>query len=216
MQAWAQAALRRLPAPQVPATEEWSVSVKEVVRCSCDIPSVAAKALGLLDRFGSARISGSHVGFDSTDVSWENIIEIKTAPLLEVANSAALEREVERLRAALPPIPGRRWVMGRVLQLLQVMIAQAGFGDSTIRTPATVSGVVYRGRLNRTREASPGLLAALLLATSPRAMESLVATAAAHGHVVALPEEPDEEHVRRLRADQLAQQVDRFTDIAET
>jgi hypothetical protein len=175
-------AFQNIPLPAAPATEPWSISVAALVGYSHDVPGPARKALGLLNRFGSIRLSPLSVGFDGEDVSWAEVIEVRTASLFDLVTTTAIEHEVERLRKLLPPVPGRKWVVGRVLATIQTLIHRAVRRDEGGEMPRGIAAeLVYRGRFGRQNSLSPGLAATLVLGALPAVNDSLLATAESQG-----------------------------------
>lgn len=92
---------------------------------------------------------------------------------------------MERLRKALPPVPGRKWVVNRaadgVSQLSQIALERAGGERSTKRIVAELE---YRGGLGRRRSVEGGIVVAAVLAGIPGLNDALLATALQNGAAV--------------------------------
>lgn len=169
--------LAGLQMPSAPPAEAWSISVADVVQRSEGVPSGVSRGLRPLNRFGSVRLSPSKVGFDDTDVAWADVTGVRTSSILDLMTMVALEREVERLRRLLPPLPGRKWIIGRVLRVVQTLVSRATLQAGVSGGQQVVSGIRYRGATDRETELNPGLVVASLLACLPQVNASLLATA---------------------------------------
>ena len=178
--AWTSETLGKVVLPSVPAVEPWSLSLAELVGSSEVVPGPAIKVLSLLDSFGCIRVGPTGLGFDGTDVPWGDVREVRVAQLFELLTRTALEKEVERLRRLLPPVPGRKWVVGRALAMFQALVGRA-WATSGSGSATAVCTVRYRSRFGRERELHPGIVAVLVLAALPQVNESLIATARSHG-----------------------------------
>lgn len=171
-----------IPPPSAPATEPWELSLAGIIRRRYEVPSIAGKALGLLDRFGALRVGPESVGFDNRDVEWTNLVEVRTRPVAEVLTQTALDREIERVRKLLPPVPGRKWVLTKVGKVLGdlVLVAMTRVGrEGSSRT--VVSELVHRASLGRTHQITGGIVVTAILAAMPAANDSIIVTARAHG-----------------------------------
>ena len=164
--------------PSVPAAALWEISLAAYLRRRTDLPSLALKPLGLLDRYGEVAVGPDHMAFDGEDVPWGKAVRVIVRDVVEVVSDAAMAREAEKIRHLLPPVPGRKWVVDHAMALLGEFAAprltKARGGD-------VVSEVVYRGALGREKTLQAGVFAALVMATWPQVRQSLVATARANG-----------------------------------
>jgi hypothetical protein len=176
---WLDAAFGWLDPPDGPVSRPWGISVGMLLARSHDVPAVAAKLLGQLDRFGAIRLGPVGLGLDDDDVDWKDVREIRTAPVLAILTTAALEREVDRVRKMLPPVPGRKWIVTRLVAAFQRALARLT-GQHLDHGPEICAVVRYRGRFGRTREMVPGFAACLLLAAIPGLNDALLTTARAH------------------------------------
>jgi hypothetical protein len=177
--------------PSAPAEEQWELSLAAYLRYATDLPSLALKPLGLLDRYGAVAVGPDTVGFDGEDVPWDKVIRLEVRDVVEVVSDAAMAREAEKIRSMLPPLPGRKWVVDHAMALLGDFagprLAHAHGGD-------VVSTIVYRGMLGREKTLQAGVFAALVTATWPDIRRSLTATARLRGVEVHGEREPDEAH----------------------
>ncbi|MFI2703181.1 hypothetical protein [Cellulosimicrobium composti] len=115
---WVRRAIDAYPRPSYPLEREWDVSVQGVVRLVPFVPRFATAPLALLDRFGALTIGPRRVGLDGKDVDWERVVEVRTAPAWTCLSAEALEANLAELVVALPPVPGRAWVLRRISELL--------------------------------------------------------------------------------------------------
>ena len=167
-----------IPMPDVPATTVWEISLAAYLRRRTDLPSMALKPLGLLDRYGEVAVGPDHVAFDGEDVPWGKAVRVVVRDVVEVVSDAAMAREAEKIRHMLPPVPGRKWVVDHAMTMLGEF---AGPRLTKARGGDVVSEVVYRGALGREKTLQAGVFAALVMATWPEVRHSLVATARVHG-----------------------------------
>jgi hypothetical protein len=173
------AALARLSPPECPVTGPWSLSAVDALEARFAVPRPARKALRQLDRVGAVRLSPVAVGLDNDEVPWARVTAIRTAPAVDVLTLRAIEREADRLRSLLPPVPGRKWVVNRVVGLLTGTLEQyrADHADG----PRIVVSISHKGRLARTRSLEPGAVSAMLLAGVPGANDCLLRMASDRG-----------------------------------
>lgn len=206
---WAYAALASWEPPQVPATEPWKLSVGALVGRHRRTPGVVRKALGLLDGFGAVAVGPEGVGFDGDDIEWDKVEEIRTRTAYEMLTTQALDREVDRLREFLPPVPGRKWVVTKATEVLTtVVLAALEQGSEDQLGELTVpSEIVYRGLLGRRRTLSGGLFAVAVLTVVRQAGRSVLATAEEHD-VKITEAEPLPEADRAQRTETLRRRTD--------
>jgi len=115
---WVRRAIAAYPRPSYPLEREWDVSVQGVVRLVPYVPRFATAPLALLDRFGAVTIGPQRVGLDGKDVDWDRVVEVRTAPAWTCLSAEALEVNLAQYVVALPPLPGRAWVLGKISELL--------------------------------------------------------------------------------------------------
>jgi hypothetical protein len=197
---WLQSLLEsRRPEPS-PVVGRWALGIGDMV---ADHPLTPDKLRGLarkLNHFGGVAISEEGVEFDGDDVKWADVTEIRTRSLVEYLFSGGVDKQVDKL--PVPWFPFRRKVIGAIsraaLTLLLAAAKQQAEGTPLeIRIPAEVR---HRGLIG-TRELSPGMLAAVVLA-DPAVRQCFEATAQAHG-VEILPADDDVLEDADHRAEQI-------------
>jgi hypothetical protein len=176
---WLQSLLEsRRPDPG-PVVERWALGIGDMV---ADHPLTPDKLHWLarkLNHFGGMAISDEGVEFDGDKVKWADVIEIRTRSLVEYLFTGGVDKQADKL--PLPWFPFRGKVIEAIsraaLTLLLAAAKQQLDGSALdIRIPAEVG---YHGML-RTRELSPGMFAAVILA-DPAVRQCFEATAQAHG-----------------------------------
>lgn len=227
---------RLITAPQFPSSEPWEASLAELVRGTGKVPRIATKPLGLFDRFGAVKFGPDEVGFDNDEVPWDKVTQLRTWKLSSLLTGQGLEREVDRIRGYIPPIPGRKWAVEKTVSFfLDLVLAVSGeqaklFADYVdgVATAAgdeipdgtaepadcrVVAEIEYQGAL-RKKEIRGGLVAALLLAKVPGANDCLCKWAEMKG-VPVVPDE-DEEHFDTAleRGQALRARFDNLGDVA--
>jgi len=197
---WLQSLLEsRRPDPG-PVVGRWALGIGDMV---ADHPLTPDKLHWLarkLNHFGGVAISEEGVEFDGDDVKWSDVSEIRTRSLIEYLFTGGVDKQVDKL--PLPWFPFRGKVIAAISRaaltlLLAAAKQQLEGGALEIRIPAEV---LHRGLLG-TRELSPGMLAAVVLA-DPAVRQCFEATAAAHG-VEIRPAEDDVMEDADHRAEQL-------------
>ncbi|MEU0934680.1 hypothetical protein [Embleya sp. NPDC005971] len=206
---WVHGTLDALPAPAAPATAAWEFSLGALVCRHPKVPAVTARPLKLLDGLGAVRFGPETVGFDGEDIPWEKVLRLTLHDAFASMTTAALDTEVDRIRDVLPPLPGRKWAVTKVVEgLLTVVLASLEQADDRRLDSAEVAcEITYRGLLGREKTLRASLFATALLARQTAVADSLVATARAHGVevVAAVPEggagdAAAAERIRALRA----------------
>jgi hypothetical protein len=204
---WLQSLLEsRRPDPG-PVVGRWALGIGDMV---ADHPLTPDKLSGLvrkLNHFGGVAISEEGVEFDGDRVKWVDVTEIRTRSLVEYLFSGGVDKQVDKL--PLPWFPFRRKVIEAVSRaaltlLLAAAKQQLEGGALDIRIPAEVG---YHGML-RTRELSPGMVAAAVLA-DPAVRQCFEATAQAHG-VEIRPADDDVMEDAEERAEQIRSMLDRL------
>jgi hypothetical protein len=177
--------LESIRPPAVPVEGTWSISLSSVINHVFSVPGLAVRALSALDRFGSMRLSATSIGFDSDDVDWSAVTQISTTRLADVLTDQALEREADRLKVLIPPLPGRKWILGKATAVLGGVSSAVleRVGHEALERPV-VSEIAFKGRLGRRRSMSPGLLATALMGAYPTLMENITQIADRAGATV--------------------------------
>jgi hypothetical protein len=157
----------------------WKLSVGGMIGRHPRVPKVVRKLLRLLDDFGAVVIGPSEVGFDGKTVKWEKVLEVRLHSTADLLPDVVVDREIDRIRDFLPPVPGRKWAVTKITETLLVLIITArGNGDGESVIPCEI---VYRNLLGRPSEIPAGLFAAAILAGLPEAGECLLVTARQKG-----------------------------------
>lgn len=188
---WVRRVIAAYPRPTYPLEREWDVSVQGVVRLVPYVPRFATAPLALLDRFGAVTIGPRRVGLDGKDVDWDRVVEVRTAPAWTCLSAEALEVNLAQYVVALPPLPGRAWVLGKISELLlslylAVLPPDADGDDVLADAPPdrmfdrVVTEVVYRRRFG-TGEAQASTTSVLLQLALRGATDAIVRTAAERG-----------------------------------
>lgn len=189
---WVHGTLDALPAPAAPAAVAWEFSLGALVCRHPKVPAITARPLRLLDGLGAVRFGPETVGFDGEDIPWEKVIRLTLHDAFASMTTAALDTEVDRIRDVLPPLPGRKWAVTKVVEgLLTVVLASLEQADDRRLDSAEVAcEITYRGLLGREKTLRASLFATALLARQTAVADSLVATARAHGVevIAAVPE----------------------------
>jgi hypothetical protein len=192
-----------------PVTGRWALGIGDMV---ADLSVTPGKLRGLvrkLNYFGGVAISEDAVEFDGDEVEWADVEEIRTRSLIEYMFTGGMDTQIDKL--PLPWFPFRRKVVGVISRaaltlLLAAARQQLEGGAMEIRIPAEVR---YRGLL-RTRELTPGMLAAVILA-DPAVRACFEATAQAHG-VTLCPADDDVMEDADERAEQIKSMLAKLHD----
>jgi hypothetical protein len=197
---WLQSLLEsRRPDPG-PVVGRWALGIGDMVADHSLTPNKLRGLARKLNYFGGVAISAERVEFDGDDVKWSDITEIRTRSLIEYLFTGGIDEQADKL--PLPWFPFRRKVINAISRaaltlLLAAAKQQLEGGALEIRIPAEVH---YHGML-RTRELSPGILAAVILA-DPAVRQCFEAMAQVHGITIS----PAEDDVME-DADEKAEQI---------
>ncbi|WP_326598961.1 hypothetical protein [Streptomyces sp. NBC_01803] len=198
---WMVARMSAYPGPvAVPVGEPWEFSVGALIARHPRVPKALAKPLGALDGLGSVRIGPEGLGFDGEDdVPWEKIVHIRLHNGVTAVAAHSIEAESERLRALLPPLPGRRWALGKIAGGLKTLVAKLRERSARRRDengseengseengseengPDVACEFVTRGLLGRERTVRACMYTTAFLALRPDVSNALVETARAAG-----------------------------------
>jgi hypothetical protein len=174
--------------PSLPLRERWGVSLGDLVAANADVPRAVASVLKRLDRLSAFSVSPTEIGFDGSSVDWSDVREIRTSLIADALAAEGLEREIDRLITALPPVPGRKWLVTRVMDVVAGLAMalqrtsnrdEGKHDEAPVRVPSVV---VYRGQL-RQKELKPGVVALLAMAAVPEAAQAVFSLGAQHGVV---------------------------------
>jgi hypothetical protein len=174
--------LADLPRPTSPIRQPWEISLATLVSRHPKVPRLVGRRLHKLDRYGQVAIAPDRVGFDGKTVRWSRVIEIRACPASVPYPQAVVDTEVERIRRHLPRVPGRRWMLTKVVNrtVPSIMdIARVAGGPPPDRALLPCQ-IVYRTVLGRPATLHAGLFAAAVMIAIPEAAHSLTATAGQH------------------------------------
>ncbi|WP_432589846.1 hypothetical protein ABVG11_33630 [Streptomyces sp. HD1123-B1] len=218
---WAVGVLGTLPAPAAPATEEWEFSLGALVCRHPRVPAVTARALRPLDSIGALRFGPESVGFDGEDIPWQQVVRLQLHDAFSAMTTDGFDAEIDRVRDLLPPLPGRKWAVTKVVEGLGAVALAAleTSGDQRLDSREVACEIVYRGAFGREKTLRAHLFTTALLAQQPDVAHSLVVTAESLG-VPVLPAAPGRleagaaERVRALRrrTDAVAAQLSRAAE----
>lgn len=216
---WVLAALRDVPDPAVPIAAPWEVTLVQLVLRHPRTPPRLDRALKYAERMGAVSLSPESVGFDGESAEWRDVAEVRTRNAFDVLTTDALDREIDRIRGLLPPLPGRKWVVTRVTEVV-LTLALATLEQASEKSwdeLQVVSDLVERGALGRRRHLQPGLFATLILSLRRTAYDSLLATAGTHDVPIvpdpsSTSEPSDRAALIRRRTDALAARIRRLHD----
>ena len=197
---WLRSLLERSRPDPGPASGRWALGVGDMVADHSLTPGKLRGLVRKLNYFGGVAISEDAVEFDGDTVEWADVEEVRTRSLIEYMFTGGMESQIGRL--PVPWFPFRRKVLGAISRaaltlLLAAAKQQLEGGAMEIRIPAEVH---YRGML-RSRELTPGMLAAVILA-DPAVRACFESTAQAHG-VTICPADDDVMDDADDRAEQL-------------
>jgi hypothetical protein len=197
---WLRALLERRRPDPGPVVGRWALGIGDMVADHSLTPNKLRGLARKLNYFGGVAISEESVEFDGDDVKWPDITEIRTRSLIEYLFTGGIDKQADKL--PLPWFPGRGMLINAISRaaltlLLAAAKQQLEGGALEIRIPAEVH---YRGMLG-TRELSPGMLAAVILA-DPAVRQCFEATAQAHG-ITICPAEDDVMEDADERAEQI-------------
>src|SRR6478752_7038174 len=202
---WLQSLLESRRPDPVPVVGRWALGIGDMV---ADHPLTPDELRGLarkLNHFGGVAISEDGIEFDGDDVKWSEITEIRTRSLVEYLFSGGVDKQVDKL--PLPWFPFRGKVIAAssratLTLLLAAAKQQLEGGALEIRIPAEVR---YHGLLG-TRELSPGMLGAVVLADHA-VRQCFEATAQARGGTLS-PADDDVMEDADHRAEQIKSLLD--------
>ncbi|WP_171166467.1 hypothetical protein [Streptomyces sp. I05A-00742] len=188
---WVMEALARIGAPQAPATEPWEVSLGKLISSHPLVPDALAKPLKLLNRFGAVRVGPDSVGFDSDDIPWDKVTEIRMIGGYRSLTKEVIDGAFDGVRRVLIAVPGRDWVLDRVSEALTSLLFRRLRGadeSGTVQDVLVPGEIVYRGSLGRKKTCPASLYPIAFLLGSPEVVHGLLTTAEAHGVTVVRPE----------------------------
>lgn len=166
------------PAPTLPWANPWKCTLAGILIRRPASPLLDAGPLTILERFGALHLDGAQVGFDGEPHEWDRVTGVRLCSAIELLTNDALEREVDRIRHLLPPVPGRKKLMMYVAEHLTLVLYTALDQSEGALQREIVAEVRYRGSLPGVkRVARPGLFAAALLSLRPDVNDALIGEA---------------------------------------
>lgn len=166
------------PPPTLPWANPWKCTLAGILVRRPGSPLLDAGPLSALDRFGALHLDGAHVGFDGHPHEWSRVTAIQTRSAIELLTNDALEREVDRLRYLLPPVPGRKRLLMYVAEHLTLVLFTALDQSEDALRRRIVAEIGHRGPVPAVRRhARPGLFAAALLSLRPDINGALIGEA---------------------------------------
>jgi hypothetical protein len=181
----------RIEGPVLPLREIWSVGLGQLLADHPKLPDQLRGVVGHLDRLGQLQLSPTMISFDGHVAGWDKVEEITFGPPMDVITSHALQHEVGRLTALLPPVPGRAWLVRQAVGVLVALCLAVAERATTDESPDagdgdrdTVPGIpvsVTYGGLVRRKDLTPGVFAALVAASTPTFSEAITLMARDRG-----------------------------------
>jgi hypothetical protein len=178
---WMRDSIAAAPTPMVPWANPWKCTLAGILLRRPGSALLTIHPLTLLDRFGALHLDAEQVGFDGEPHDWSKVAGVRLHAAFDLLTTRALEQEVDRIRALLPPVPGRKRVLMFLAEnLATVLLAALDQGDDALGREI-VGELQYRGRVPVSRHtARPGLFAAALLSLRPDINEALIGEARRH------------------------------------
>ncbi|MFD7728966.1 hypothetical protein ACFV6F_01070 [Kitasatospora phosalacinea] len=207
---WARRALETHPKPGVPLEEEWEVSLAGLIGRLPHVPGPAVRLLHLLDGLGQVAVGPEEVGFDGESVAWGKVLEIRCHSTVDLLPDVVVEREVDRIREFLPPVPGRKWLVTKAAEAL-LTVALAATAAAERQERSLPCEIVAKNLFGRPKNLAGGLFAASALTLIPEAGEAVLAAARERGIPVTVVEDPMT-GLHAERAAQLRGATDRLTE----
>lgn len=168
--------------PPGPVEGRWSVGLGDLLAEHPRVPSAARDLVRNLDRYGHLAISEEAIEFDQDSIEWASVTEIRTRNVVDYLLSSTLIRQIDSL--PLPRFPGRRRVLNTLSKALLTLVVSTAHRQLDQHADLYIpTEIEYRGTLRRSRQLSPGILAALVMA-DPAVNACVLATARAHGIAV--------------------------------
>ncbi|MFD8596905.1 hypothetical protein ACFV1L_18080 [Kitasatospora sp. NPDC059646] len=212
---WARRAVETHPKPDDPLTAPWEISLAGLIGRLPHVPGPAVRLLHLLDGLGQVAVGPDEVGFDGEPVAWGKVLEIRCHSTVDLLPDVVVEREVDRIRELLPPVPGRKWLVTKAAEgLLTLALAATAAAEREDR-PLPCE-IVVKNLIGRPKSLAGGLFAASALTLLPEAGERILAEARSRGIPVTVVDDPmtgvHAEHAAQLRgaAERLAEALRRL------
>jgi hypothetical protein len=178
---WMRESIDAATPPTLPWANPWKVTLAGILIRRPNSPLLEIGPLPILDRFGALHLDGAHVGFDGHAHEWPKVTAVRTRSAIELLTNDAVEREVDRIRPLLPPVPGRKKLMMYIAEHLTLVLFTALDQSEEALHREIVSEIQFRGAVPGVRRtARPGLFAAAFLSLRPDINDALIGEAARH------------------------------------
>ncbi|KDN84311.1 hypothetical protein KCH_41020 [Kitasatospora cheerisanensis KCTC 2395] len=199
---WVRRAVENHPKPEDPLTAPWEISLAGLIGRLPHVPGPAVRLLHLLDGLGQVAVGPDEVGFDGEAVAWGKVLEIRCHSTVDLLPDVVVEREVDRIREFLPPVPGRKWLVTKAAEgLLTLALAATAAAEREERS--LPCELVVKNLIGRPKSVAGGLFAASALTLVPAAGDSILAEARRRGIPVTVIDDPmtgvHAEHAAQLR-----------------
>jgi hypothetical protein len=179
---WIREAVDSTAPPPLPWTNPWKCTLAGILLRRPNSPLLTLGPIAELDRFGALHLDGAHVGFDGKPHDWTKVTGIRLRTAIDLLTNDAVEREVDRIRHFLPPIPGRKKLLMYLAEHLTLVLYTALDQSEDALHHEIVAELQYRGKFKPTkRTARPGLFAAAFLSLRPDINDALIAEARRRG-----------------------------------
>lgn len=176
------ARLQEIGVPAFPLDSPWGMGLGRLIGGMSGVPPQLQSMAGALDRFGSISISKEEIEFDGNRVAWRDVKAITFAPASEALLAIPADEVAQRLTAALPPIPGRAWLVRQSMDTLVAIclaVKDASMSGDDVQVPVSVHYGRAKAKLLR-----PGMFAILLATAKPEITSVMSQQAAEYGSKV--------------------------------
>ncbi len=175
---WIRESIDAAEGPTLPWANPWKCTLAGILLRRPGSPLLDAGPLTMLDRFGALHLDGERVGFDGEQHDWSRVTAVHRRNGFELLTNDALEREVDRIRHLLPPVPGRKKLMMYLAEHLTIVLFTALDQSEDALRREIVAEIQYRSSIPGVkRVARPGLFAAAFLSLRPDVNDALTGEA---------------------------------------
>jgi hypothetical protein len=179
------ARLAEIGAPTLPLDSDWSIGFGRFVGGMGGLPPQLGSLAHPLDLFGSMSISPQRIEFDSKVAAWRDITGVTMGSSTDALAAISADQVLRRLLAALPLIPGRKWLARQLVDTLVAICAAAQDAAAPGRPDALVPIAMTHGRLRRS-QLHPGIFAVLISAEKPEVASAISELARQHSVTVSI------------------------------
>jgi hypothetical protein len=175
--------LAGLGTPVVPLDAEWEVGFGRLAADLLGVPDALRPLTGRLDGVGALALSPNSVTIDGTAVRWKDVSEITFGTASDAFTANVGDKFADDLTEALPPIPGRAWLVRQAIDTLLaiglVIMERTPIGPEN-GPPDVLMSVKYKGRIGK-KELTPGLFALQLSSFMPEVAAAVTELATRNG-----------------------------------